>query len=190
VKASANRVTLLAILAALCVVIQLTPRPPNVEFTSLIVFFVGALFGALLGGALGTTVMLINGCCSSWGYAGLMMPFQITGMAIIGVAGGVYSRAKKGAYTPSVTGETAVLGAFLTLVYDVITNFGVAVSYMLLGVPVMPAFVTAIVSGAIFSVIHVVSNCIVFSLAFYPLTKVLQAFLGGEKAWTSDISYT
>ncbi len=181
-----RRLALLTILSALCIAIQLTPRPPNVELTSLLVFFVGAFFGVVLGGLLGASVMLVNGFLSPWGFAGLMLPFQITGMVLVGIVGGLYGRAKKGVYNLSSCGETAVLGAFLTLIYDLITNFGVAVSYMLLGVPLLPAFVTALVSGAPFSLIHVVSNFFVFLVAFFPLTRVLQELFGGERIWKRD----
>jgi len=182
-----RRLALLTILAALCIGIQLSPRPiPNVEFTSLLVFFVGAFFGAFIGSALGATVMFVNGFLSPWGFAGLSLPFQITGMVIVGTAGGWYGRTKKGVYNPSSCLETAVLGAFLTLVYDLITNFGVAVGYMLLGMPMLPAIVSALISGAPFSLIHVASNSLVFLAAFFPLTRALQDFFGGEKVWRKD----
>jgi len=181
-----RRLALLATLSALCMGIQLTPRPPNVEFTSLIVFLVGASSGAVLGGSLATIVMLVNGFLSPWGFAGLMLPFQIVGMVIVGVVGGLYGRTKKGIYALSSCGETAVLGAFLTLVYDIITNFGVAVWYMLPGMSMLPVFISVIVSGAIFSLVHVVSNFLVFLVAFFPLTRALQKFSGGERIWRKD----
>jgi hypothetical protein len=164
----------------------LTPRPPNVEFTSLIIFLVGAIFGISFGATLGILVMLINGFLSPWGFAGLMLPFQVTGMAMVGIGGGLYRRTRDGLYDVKSCIETAVLGAFLTLVYDIITNFGVAVSYMLLGIPILPAFISAIISGALFSGIHVVSNAAVFGVAFFPLTNALQKLLGGEKTWKKE----
>jgi len=164
----------------------LTPRPPNVEFTSLIVFLVGAIFGISFGATLGILVMFINGFFSPWGFAGLMLPFQVTGMVLVGIGGGLYRRTRGGLYDTGSYFETAVLGAFLTLVYDIITNFGVAVSYMLLGIPILPAFITAIIYGALFSVIHVVSNTAVFGVAFFPLTNALQKLLGGEKTWKKE----
>jgi hypothetical protein len=172
------------------VAIQLIPRPPNVEFTSLIVFLVGAIFGASFGATLGVLVMLINGFLSPWGFAGLMLPFQAAGMIIVGIGGGLYGKTRDGSYNTGSFMETAVLGAFLTLVYDVITNFGVAVSYMLIGMPVFLAFVDAIISGALFSVIHIVSNAAIFGTIFVPLTNTLQKLLGGEKTWRKKLSLT
>jgi hypothetical protein len=181
-----RQLVLLIILSALGVTIQLTPRPPNVEFTSLIIFLVGAIFGISFGATLGILVMFINGFLSPWGFAGLMLPFQVTGMVIVGIGGGLYRRTRGGLYDTRSYFETAVLGAFLTLVYDIITNFGFAASYMLLGIPILPAFITAIISGALFSVIHVVSNTAVFGVAFFPLTNALQKLLGGEKTWKKE----
>jgi hypothetical protein len=166
--------------------IQLTPRPPNVEFTSLIVFLVGVSLGIAFGGLLATIVMLVNGFFSPWGFAGLLLPFQIAGMVIIGVTGGLYGRARRGTYSLSHSGETAVLGAFLTLIYDVITNFGVAAGQV--GTPMLPAFTSAIIFGAPFSAVHVVSNFWVFLAAFYPLIRALQKLSGGERVWRENAS--
>ncbi len=182
-----RQLVLLVILTALCVGIQLTPRPlPNVEFTSLVVFLVGAVFGTTFGATLGILVMLINGFFSPWGFAGLMLPFQITGMIIVGIGGGIYRRTRDGLYDAKSCLETAVLGAFLTLIYDIITNFGVAITFMLSGTPILLAFVSAIISGALFSLIHIVSNIFVFGLIFFPLTNTLQKLLGGGKPWKKE----
>lgn len=185
-----RQLVLLAVLTALCVGIQLTPRPPNIEFTSLIVFLVGSVFGVSFGAALAVLVMLINGFFSPWGFAGLMLPFQAAGMVMVGVGGGFYRRTRSGSYDAGSCVETAVLGAFLTLAYDIVTNFGVAVSYMLMGVPILLAFISAIVSGALFSVIHVVSNTAVFGMIFVPLANTLQELLGGGKTWNEELLLT
>ena len=185
-----RQLVLLIVLSALCMGIQLTPRPPNVEFTSLVVFLVGAIYGTSFGATLGILVMFINGFFSPWGFAGLMLPFQVTGMVIVGIGGGLYRRTRDGCYDARSCIETAVLGALLTLVYDIITNFGVAVSYILIGTPILLAFVGSIISGALFSVIHVVSNAAVFGLTFFPLTNTLQKFLGGGKTWKKELLLT
>jgi hypothetical protein len=182
-----RRLAILIILSALCLSIQLTPRPiPNFEFTSLLVFLVGAFFGTIVGGALGATIMLINGFLSPWGFSGLNMPFQIVGMALMGAGGGLYGRTKKGAYALSSSGETAILGAFFTLVFDLITNFGFALQLMLSGVPALPTFISVLISGALFSVVHVVSNFFIFLIIFFPLIRALQEFFGGENIWKKE----
>ncbi|UCD96392.1 MAG: hypothetical protein JSV35_07880 [Candidatus Bathyarchaeota archaeon] len=187
-KALASRpLAVLTILSALCLAIQLTPRPlPNVEFTSLLVFIVGSFFGGFIGCILGSLVMLANGFLSPWGLAGLMLPFQILGMGLVGFAGGLYGKTKKNSVVANSIAETGILGAFLTLVYDIITNFGVSVSLMLTGVAPLPAIITSLISGAPFSLIHVGSNLLIFSATFFPLTRAMEELIGGEPEWRSE----
>jgi hypothetical protein len=185
-----RHIALFIVLAALCIGVQLTPRPPNVEFTSLIVFLSGAVFGMFFGVGLGFLVMFVNGFLSPSGFAGLVLPFQVVGMAVVGVGGGLYRRSRGGSYDARSCAETAVLGAFLTLVYDALTNFGFAVPVMLGGQPVFPTFVAVLVSGAVFSLVHVVSNTIIFGAAFVPVTNALQKLLGGGQTWKKEFSHT
>jgi len=172
-----RQLALFCALAAAAVGIQLAPRPPNVESTSLITFFVGVIFGCLAGGLFGTLVMLVNGFLSPWGFAGLIMPFQIVGMSLIGVTGGILRRYGAPSSATRMVFETAILGSFLTLVYDILTNVGVA---LITNVPIVFAFIT----GVAFSFIHIVWNTVLFGLAFTPLLKTFQTF--GEMRKIAD----
>ncbi len=174
-----RRITLLSIMAAACIAIQLIPRPPNVEFTSVITFTVGVVFGSVFGATLGALVMLINGFLSPFGFGGLLVPFQMLGMTIIGFVGGLFKEfgifkkiTTEG--TARLCVEAAVLGAFLTLVYDIITNAGFAVTF---GVPI----IAAILTGVALSVIHVSSNTILFGFLAIPLSYAMQNVLGDRK---------
>lgn len=159
------------ILASLCVAIQLLPRPGNVELTSMITFIVGVFFGGLLGGLFGVTVMLVNGFLSPWGFAGfIIMPFQMAGMAIIGIAGSIYRKYGFADNSGRLFIEAAVLGAFLTLVYDILTNGGVAIQ-------AQSAFLPVFLFGIPMSVLHVVSNTALFGFAFPPLSKAMSNFI-------------
>lgn len=182
---SVRRLALLSVLTAVSLGIQLTPRPPNVEFTSLFTFLVGILYGSLVGGFFGGFVMFVNGFLSPWGYGGFMIPFQVVGMAIIGFSGGIYKRYVVGVYSVQVSAEFAVLGAFLTLLYDIITNTGVAYSFTILsGVPWHIALISAFSLGAPFSLVHIVSNIALFGSGLIPLIKALQRVPGGEALWS------
>ena len=180
---STKKLALLIALTALCLGVQLIPRPPNVEFTSLIVFVVGATFGGSLGISLGVLIMFINGFFSFWGFAGLMLPFQLIGMVVTGMGGGLYRQMKDGLYGVNSCFETAVLGSFLTLLYDLITNLGVAVSLMLGGTPFFLSCISTMISGAPFLVIHVISNTIIFGTCFFPLINTLQKLMGERNNW-------
>jgi len=168
-----RRVATLTVMSALCIGIQLTPRPPNVEFTSLICFLIGFLFGALFGALLGALTMFINGFLSPWGFAGIIMPFQILGMALIGFAGGAYRKliGNDFSISKSLNFESACLAAFLTLIYDIITNVGYAVLFNL-------EIVIVLIAGVWFSIIHVVSNTVLFGAAFHRLIKIVGSLAG------------
>ena len=170
-------IALIGVLTALCLAVQLSPRPPNVEFTSLFTFILGFMFGSIMGISFGSFVMFVNAFFSPWGFAGLNMPFQIAGMALVGLAGGLYRRYLQSYNSAKFYIEVAVLGAFLTLLYDLITNFGVALSYMIVGMHPTLAVITALAYGTPFSIIHVFSNIAVFGIVFFPLIKALNNVL-------------
>jgi hypothetical protein len=139
------------------------------------------MFGAAFGVALGTLTMFINGFLSPWGVAGVVMPYQMAGMALIGFMGGVYRRVL--GKNPEITDpprilnlEVSFLAAFLTLVYDVITNIGWALPY---GVPI----IVALIQGAWFTVVHVASNIVFFGSAFFILVRVISNLIG-ENPWS------
>ena len=167
-------IALIGVLTALCLAVQLSPRPPNVEFTSLFTFILGFMFGSIMGISFGSFVMFVNAFFSPWGFAGLNMPFQIAGMALVGLAGGLYRRYLQSYNSAKFYIEVAVLGAFLTVLYDLITNFGVALSYMIAGMHPTLAVITALAYGTPFSLIHIFSNVAVFGIVFFPVIKALN----------------
>jgi len=173
---------LFGILAALCLAIQLTPRPPNVEFTSFLTFTVGVICGVLDGVFFGCFIMFVNGFFSPYGFAGLNMPFQMFGMAIAGILGGVYRR-----LMPEQTDsarfctETAIMGAVIALIFDLVTNVGVGFQLFLAGTNFALAMLTAMAYGVFFSVIHIFSNTAVFGILTLPSIKTLTNLVMGEK---------
>jgi hypothetical protein len=170
---SSKKVALISVLTALCTAIQLTPRPPNVEFTSLFTFAVGFMFGSALGALFGSFIMFVNGFFSPWGFAGFNMPFQMAGMALVGLFGGFCRSYLDGVSSSKICVEVAVYGAVLTALYDVITNFGVALSLMASMHPIL-AILTAFAYGVPFSVVHVATNVALFGIVFFPLVKSLN----------------
>jgi len=171
---SPHMIALLSVLGSLCLAIQLAPRPPNVEFTSLLAFTVGFVFGPSMGILFGSFIMFVNGFFSPWGFAGLNMPFQMVGMGVVGFIGGVYRRYVQSYSLAKFCVEVSVLGGFLAVLYDLVTNFGVALSYVIIGMHPTLAVVTAVAYGAPFSLIHVGSNIAVFGIIFFPLIKAVN----------------
>lgn len=180
-----RRLAFLIILTALCSALQVIPRPPNVEFTSFFSFVVGLAEGVVVGAFFGSFVMLINGFLSPWGFGGLNIPFQMAGMIIAGVLGGVYKRFTDDiSLSARFSLETAVLGAFIALIYDLITNLGFGIQLVLAGEDSSLALFTAIAYGSFFSLVHIVSNSLIFGGLFLPLTNALNSLKVGESRWS------
>jgi hypothetical protein len=174
----------LTILTASCLAVQIIPRPPNVEFTSLLSFVIGMMEGAVVGAFIGSFVMLINGFVSPWGFGGLNIPFQMVGMIIAGVLGGTYGRFTHNiSFSARFSLEAAVLGASIALIYDLITNLGFGLQLILAREGTSAALFTAIAYGSFFSLAHILSNIAVFGVLFLPLTKALNSLKVGESPW-------
>jgi hypothetical protein len=174
----------LIILTALCTAVQVIPRPPNVEFTSFFSFIMGMTEGTIVGALFGSFVMLINGFLSPWGFGGLNIPFQMVGMTIAAVLGGIYRRFTHNIdSSPKFSLETAVLGAFIALIYDLITNAGVASQLMLAGENPSLALFTTLAIGSFYSLLHIASNTVVFGVLFLPVTSGLNSLRVGE-SWS------
>ena len=179
---STRRLALLTILAALCLAIQLTPRPPNMEFTSFFTFAVGVTFGVLYGVFFGCAVMFVNGFLSPYGFAGLNMPFQMVGMAMAGVIGGLYQRLMSEQIDSArFCAETAIVGAVIASVYDVLTNLGFALQLVLSGTNLALAILTAIAYGVFFSAVHIFTNTTVFGILTLPSIRTLNDLIGRRK---------
>jgi predicted membrane protein len=180
-----RKLALLTILTALCLVVQIIPRPPNVEFTSFLSFVIGLMEGAVVGAFFGSFVMLVNGFVSSWGFGGLNIPFQMAGMIIAGTLGGVYRRFTYNiSFSARFSLEAAVLGAFIALVYDLITNLGFGIQLILAGEGSSSALFTTVAYGSFFSLAHILSNTAVFGVLFLPLMKALSSLKVGESPWS------
>ncbi len=96
------------------------------------------------------------------------------GIAIIGIVGGFFKITKQGKL--GFYSEAAILGAFLTLVYQIILNVGYALFY--LPPPLLEAIVAAEISGAIVTAIATISNIILFGFGTLPLVHAITKILG------------
>jgi len=182
---NARKLTFLIIMTALCLALQIAPRPPNVEFTSFFTFVFGLMEGAVIGAFFGGFVMLINGFASPWGFGGLNIPFQMVGMMIAGLLGGVYGKfTREIRFSACSLLETAVLGALIALIYDVVTNLGFGMQLILTGENSSLALFTAIAYGSFFSLLHIVSNSVVFGTLFLPIVNALNSLRVGESNWS------
>lgn len=181
-KLRTRQIALFSVLVAVSIALQVTKSFPFVEFTSLMVFSTGVVFGSQLGAFLGGLVMFVNGFLSPWGLAGVNIPFQMLGMGIMGAVGGLYRMESSNSHI-GFYAETAVLGAFLTLVYYLIANTGYAfqLAFILSQIPLLEALVLVQITGAVFTLLYIVSNTFLFGIGAVPLVKTMQKLLGGGK---------
>jgi len=149
-----------AVLIAVAVAVGLLLAPvPNVEGISAVCFISGFLLGWKRGGLVGATAMVLLSLLNPLGPAPPpVFAGQVIGMGTIGMAGDLLkrtspARARLGLYSMA-------FGAVLTLIYDIITNYGVAVS---IGRWRNPAAI--LLAGVPFSAIHVVTNTVIFGAA-------------------------
>jgi energy-coupling factor transport system substrate-specific component len=146
-----------AILIALAVAVGMIVLPvPNVEGVSAVSFFSGYLAGWRTGGLVGAMAMLLRSLLNPLGPAPPpVLAAQVAGMAVVGSSGFLLrrlgpTRARAGLWA-------AASGALVTLFYDALTNYGVAVS---MGRWSNPAVV--MLAGVPFAAIHVTANAMIF----------------------------
>jgi len=180
-KSNTRQIAIFSMLVAVTAAIQVLPKPwgLGLEFTSLLTFSTGVVFGSVFGASLGAIVMFVNAFLSSWGQAGINMPFQMLGMSMIGAVGGVYKMENDG--KARFCAESAILGAFLTFVYyTFFTNMGFALylAFFLSRTPLLEAFVFAQINGAIVTALYIVSNTFLFGFGAVPLVNAIRKVLG------------
>jgi hypothetical protein len=155
---------------------------PNVELVTFTVFASGVVLGRWRGALVGALAMAIYSGANPYGSglgAPTMFAAQVAASAFSGLMGGVTARLWRGrpsgpAVLPFIAGA---IGLALTVVYQVAVIVGLAV--------MSPEFRTGalavLVSNAFFSVVHLVSNTIVFAvLAPTVLPRVVR--LAGPRA--------
>lgn len=130
---------------------------PNVEGISAVSFFSGAVLGAGGGALVGAVSMGLFSILNPMGPAAFpVLLAQVLGMALVGCSGALWRRM---VHTPRGAGVLAgISGGVLTFVYDVLTNYGFAV---LMGRWRDP--IPFIAAGIPFSVMHIVSNILIFA---------------------------
>ncbi|MDP6529351.1 MAG: hypothetical protein QF819_09210 [Gemmatimonadota bacterium] len=147
---------------------------PNVELMGLSAFVSGLLLGPGFGAlSSGLAMSLYSGLNPYGPPLPPVFVAQVAGMAVFGAAGGgigVFVVRAGGWFGACIAGGA---GFLLTLIYDVLTNLGVAAS---MGTLSRPGAVLA--GGLLFSVGHLVSNTVIFAVAGPSVFSALHARFG------------
>lgn len=146
---------------------------PNVELISVIVFLAGLTLGIRWGILVGGTAELIFSVLNPFG-SGLVFPplllSQVVSMIIIGVAGGLLRPLffKKDFSKRSIAG-LAITGFLLTFIFDSLTTLSYPIS---VGFD-LPQTIGIYISGIGFTLLHQISNAIVFAIGVPSVIKHL-----------------
>jgi len=155
----------------------------NIKFMDLIVFISGFCFGPFAGSFVGVTSWAVYGTLNPIGFS---LPIWFSTMfseAIYGVAGAFMRKGLNLNEPSEIKNERintylffGILGMFLTLIYDIITNivFGCVSGWNVL---------FAVIVGFVpFGLIHMFSNAIFFGLGCVPAINAILNVIGDEKS--------
>lgn len=134
---------------------------PNVELITLTIFFSGFFLGKLKGMLVGIIAMALFTFFNPLGPAVIPVAIaQVIGMGLIGFTGGTIGNRIKGVKSVLTRGVFLAGGGFsLTLFYDLLTNLAVAAAFGL-----WEKWYAVVIGGLTFSLIHIVSNTLIFAL--------------------------
>lgn len=147
---------------------------PNVELITVIVFLSGLTLRWKWGALVGSTAIFIYSGMNPMG-SGLSFPplfiMQIFAMALIGSLGGwlrhIFFVKEMNAF--NLVG-LALVGFFSTFMYDVFT----LIAYPLAAGLGLPGIMAALVKGLGFTLLHEISNAVVFVIAIPNVVKHLK----------------
>lgn len=130
---------------------------PNVELGSGVLFVTAYLFGLGMGIWCVLIVSIIYAFFNPWGpFIPTIWITQLIGWIFMVIAGMLMGRKDTDkSWTRGMQIELGVVGAIVTLFFDLITTLGYSIWF---GVP----YLIAVITGSAFIVLHVVSNAIIF----------------------------
>lgn len=146
---------------------------PNIELITVIIFLAGLTLGIGWGVLVGGTAELIFSVLNPFG-SGLVFPplllAQVLSMMIVGLAGGLMRPLffKREFSAKNIAG-LAIIGFILTFIFDSLTTLSYPIS---VGFD-LPQTVGIYISGIGFTILHQVSNAIVFAIGVPRVVKHL-----------------
>jgi LytS/YehU family sensor histidine kinase len=185
---NSKRLAIIAILAALSIgtnyaMISLY----NVKVMDLVVFVGGFCFGPFVGALIGIVSWIVYGSLNPLGFSFPIWLSTMFSEAIYGIAGAFMrkSLSPKGLRgfkdeRVAISIYFGIIGMFLTLTYDVITNivFGYVSGWNIL---------FAIIVGFVpFGFVHMASNAFFFGLGCVPTINAISKIVGGESHDVSE----
>ncbi|MGQ9529858.1 MAG: ECF transporter S component [Candidatus Bathycorpusculaceae bacterium] len=142
---------------------------PNVKLMDLICFIGGFMLGPFAGAFIGVLSWLIYGVLNPRGFVLQVWVATVFSESIYGIGGGLLRKANINLNAKSLGYSIFLgnLGFFLTLAYDIITNIAYAHVFG-------QNLLVAMAIGAPYTLLHEISNALLFSLCFMPLISSLK----------------
>ena len=147
---------------------------PNIELITVVVFLSGLYLGIRWGGLVGMTSMAIYSGMNPMG-SGLSFPplfaMQIIGMSLTGIIGGLvrpFFFVKQ--FNVFLISSLAILGFTVTLIYDMLT----LIAYPIAAGLGFSGMLAALIKGLGFTLLHEISNAIVFVVSIPRIVKLLK----------------
>jgi len=207
-RLEAKDVALISVFSALCVVIgyvkvsSLFSLPNVVEFTAVLVFVSGLMFGWVVGaldGAISVAIITLipYPLTSPAAFLFVTPPILLAVMiglgALYGIVGGILGKrysAKK--MSRRMIAELAFLGFVLTFTYDVLGSVGFYLAYSVYYNSVWEAILWTFIP--IYMpyppIIHTFTNTVIFALLVPPLVKAIGRLQGVKPQETAEPANT
>ncbi len=160
---------------------------PNVELVTALAFTAGATLGPVLGAAAGASGMFLFSATNPVG-SGLAFPVllaaQVTSQAVIGLLGGLFAGADPDKLARRrYRAVLAAAGLGGTILYDGLTS----ISFPLFAGAKAAEIIALLVSGLAFTVLHQVSNTLIFYLL---VPRFIQVGRGGQQRRSGSAAET
>lgn len=142
---------------------------PNVELASVVIFITAYVFNLTMGVWCAILTSIIFASFNPWGpFIPQIWVTQLIGWVYVAIAGGLMNN-----NSSDIDGKSAgpteffVIGAFLAIVFDLVTNIGYSLVF---NVP----YVLTIMFGLPFMVVHVISNATFMALIIPKIEPILK----------------
>ena len=179
-RSRSKQVGLISIYAALVLVCSyLLAYIPNVEVTTCLLFVAGYCFGTKHGCLVAFVVSVIFCYFNPFGPSPIfMLAFQISFYTLCGFLGGIlfhFKHEKKFQLTLKTSLQLGILGLFLTIYFDVVITIVMNLPYFGLN---WTAIWTSWLFGSVFSIIHYISNTLIFAFVLPVITNSILTHYG------------
>jgi hypothetical protein len=142
---------------------------PNVELGTTILFVTAYIFGFAIAASSAVIMSIVFSIINPWGaFIPQIWISQVFGWLFITASGAIMGYEKPREYIPpKLDPVLLIMGAFLTLFFDLITNLGYSWAFSI-------PYEIAVITGLPFMIVHIISNALLFSLVVPRLHSITR----------------